>query len=215
MTGTETRDSTGAVVYTIGHSNHTTEVFLRLLRQYEITAIADVRSVPYSRMNPQFSREQLKSALALTGISYVFLGRELGARSEDPTCYVDGRVDYGLLGKTSSFRDGLDRVIAGAGSEVVALMCAEKDPLQCHRTILVSRHLVERGAFVRHILADGSLESHEAAVARLLVELALNEPDMFSTLEERIEKAFQVRGAAIAFARPDDESSGGAHRGPR
>src|SRR5260370_22847020 len=150
--------------FKIGHSTHTLQHFFSLLKSHNITAFCDVRSKPYSRNNPQFNREDLKTALSNQGIVYVFLGRELGARSEDPTCYDDGKVQYDRLARTDLFRDGLDRIQEGAKKYRIALMCAEKDPLDCHRTILVARHLQALGFEVQHILADGGLESHKGAL---------------------------------------------------
>jgi uncharacterized protein (DUF488 family) len=154
-------------VFTIGHSTHPQERFIALLLQHGITALCDVRSKPYSRVNPQFNREDLKKALLEHGITYVFLGKELGARSEDDACYANGRVQYDRLAHTKLFRLGLDRVRNGMKEYRIALMCAEKEPLECHRTILVARHLAALGLNVEHIHADGRLESHDAALSRL------------------------------------------------
>jgi uncharacterized protein (DUF488 family) len=96
-------------------------------------------------MNPQFNRETFAWEAEKAGITYVFLGRELGARSEDPGCYVEGKVQYNLLARTPLFQIGIGRVVQGVSTHTVALMCAEKDPLDCHRAILVCRHLVDRG----------------------------------------------------------------------
>ena len=188
------------VLFTIGHSTHPAERVLGLLGQHGVTAVADVRSRPYSRMNPQFNREAFTALLKAAGIAYVFLGRELGARTEDRNCYVEGKVQYGLLAQTELFRAGLDRLILGMASHRVALMCAEKDPLTCHRTILVSRHLAARGVAVEHILEGGRLESHDAALSRLLSELGLPEHDLFRGREEIVEEAYAKRGAHIAYS---------------
>ncbi len=187
------------VLYTIGHSTHAAEKVVELLRRHGVTAVADVRSQPYSRMNPQFNREAFCSQLKDAGIAYVFLGRELGARSEDRGCYVEGKVQYDRLAQTALFRTGLDRVTQGMKSHRVALMCAEKDPLTCHRTILVCRHLVARGLEVAHILEDGRLERHEDAVSRLLRELGFSEQDLFRTREQLVDEAYERRAQQIAY----------------
>jgi len=186
-------------LYTVGHSTHPLEKLLALLERHEISAVADVRSHPYSRMNPQFNRDPLKAALKKAGIAYVFLGKELGARSEDRRCYVDGKVQYSLLAKTDLFQEGLARIVQGMTTHRVALMCAEKDPLTCHRTILVCRHLVAQGVQVQHILEDGGLEGHDEALGRLLVELGLPERDLFRDRAELIEEAYARRGEQIAY----------------
>ena len=145
-----------APVLTIGHSNHVLDVFLALLRQHRVTAVADVRSAPYSRFNPQFNREPFAKALEAEGIRYVPLGNELGGRSDDPACYEGGRIRYDRVAATASFRSGLARVVQGAAKYRIALMCAEKEPLDCHRTLLVARALDAQGVDIAHIHADGA-----------------------------------------------------------
>lgn len=191
------------VVYTIGHSTHSMEELINLLAAHHVTAVADVRSHPYSHFNPQFNRENLHPSLKTGGISYVFLGRELGARPEDRTCYVDGTVQYDLLARTGLFQEGLRRVAEGVRRHRIALLCAEKDPLTCHRAILVCRHLVTRGIEVQHILEDGRLQSHDEALARLLKELSLPEGDLFLTRDDFIVEAYNRRGRQIAYTEKD------------
>jgi len=188
-----------AIVYTIGHSTHRIERFLELLHSHGITALGDVRSNPHSRYNPQFNRETLKASVTAASIAYVFLGRELGARSDDPSCYVEGKVQYDRLARTELFQQGLDRVAAGAARYQLALMCAEKEPLGCHRTILVAPALEARGFAVRHILADGGMETHADTMARLLRQLNLPASDMFRTPEETLADAYRLHGARIAY----------------
>ena len=187
------------VIYTIGHSNHEPDYFLELLERHSISALVDVRSRPYSRMNPQFNRENLKRLLEPREIVYVFLGRELGARSEDPACYSEGKVQYDRLAQTELFRQGLDRVSEGIETHRLALMCAEKEPLECHRTILVARQLASRGVTVQHILEDGSLETHQDTLARLREKLKLPECDLFRTPEDILEEAYRLQGERIAY----------------
>jgi uncharacterized protein (DUF488 family) len=188
-------------IYTLGHSNHPIEKLIGLLTAHGVETVADVRSQPYSRFNPQFKREALRASLADAGIGYEFLGAELGARSPDPACYVEGKIDYGLLAASEPFGRGLDRVAALAGAGEVALLCAERDPLTCHRTLLVCPALVERGFTPVHILADGSLETHAAALERLIVELGMGEPDLFGDADKLIAEAQRERGRRIAYTR--------------
>ena len=147
-------------LFTIGHSTHTIEDFIKLLQAHQITAIYDVRSIPYSRFNSQFNREELEQKLFAKDISYVFFGKELGARSDNPACYKNGKVQYDLLTKEPLFKIGLNAVKRGITEHRAALMCAEKDPLTCHRTILVCRELRSPDIEISHILADASLEAH-------------------------------------------------------
>jgi len=194
-------------VYTIGHSNHSIERIIALLRLHDITAVADVRSHPYSRFNPQFNREGMREYLKGAGIAYLFLGRELGARSEDRSCYVEGTVQYDLLARTDLFQAGLTQVAEAISSHRIALMCAEKDPLTCHRAILVCRHLEARGIRSQHILDDGRLESHDEALTRLLKELGLPECDLFRTIDELIAEAYYRRGQQIAYTEKEPSSA--------
>jgi uncharacterized protein (DUF488 family) len=190
----------GDTVFTIGHSTHPQERFIALLRQHGITALCDVRSKPYSRMNPQFNREELEEALPAHGIAYRFLGKELGARSDDPHCYDRGKVQYGRLAETDLFKHGLKRVLRGMKDGFqVALMCAEKEPLECHRTILVARHLASLGVAVAHIHADGRLENHDSALSRLARLLNLPEDDMFHSREELLDDAYRRQEERIAY----------------
>jgi len=161
--------------------------------------VADVRSSPYSQFNPQFNRELLECALREHGVSYVFLGEELGARRSERECYLDGRADYELISRTPAFKRGIERVIQGAAKMRLALMCAEKDPLDCHRCILVSPHLRQRGLTVSHILPDGTLESHGQTEKRLLHLLALPERELFRSLEEIVAEAYKLQGDKVAY----------------
>jgi uncharacterized protein (DUF488 family) len=155
-------------LWTIGHSNHSIETFVGLLRLHQVTAVADVRSHPYSRRLPHFNKAPLQASLADAGIHYVFLGRELGARPEDLSCYVDGKALYDRIASTALFFEGIQRLVKGAETYQIALMCAEKDPITCHRTILVCRQLRQFDVDIAHILSNGELESHTDLEQRLL-----------------------------------------------
>ena len=200
-------------VYTIGHSTHSQEYFLELLKQHDITALCDVRSGPYSRMNPQFNRENLEEALLAHGIAYRFLGKELGARTNDPTCYLHGKVQYDRLAQTALFQYGLKRIVRGRKDGFrVALVCAEKEPLDCHRTILVARHLAALGIPVTHIHAGGRLETHDAALERLARMLNVPERDMFLSREELLADAYRRQEERIAYELADPKQSGAEGR---
>jgi len=175
------------------------DTFITLLQQQGVTAIADVRSVPYSRFNPQFNRKELEQSLKPYGIRYVFLGRELGARSDDPSCYEKGRIQYARMARTDVFQSGIQRVICGASDYRIALMCAEKEPLECHRTLLVARALIDLGVPVAHILADGRLEAHEITMERLLDIVGLPQQDLFLSKDELIAHALAKQEERIAY----------------
>lgn len=192
-------DEQTRIVLTIGHSSHSLAAFIGLLKQHGVTAVADVRSSPFSRYSPQFNKDALERALRRQMIQYVFLGRELGGRSDDPACYVDGRVRYALMAQAEVFQAGIDRVIRGTDEYRVALMCAEKEPLECHRTLLVARALEGRGVEVAHILSDGTFESNAHAMLRLLDLAGLPREDLFRSLEELIEEAVLKQEKRVAY----------------
>jgi uncharacterized protein (DUF488 family) len=190
-------------LYTIGHSNHPFERFLELLRQHDIEAVADVRSTPASRRHPQYNRERLRAALSDDGIRYLFLGKELGARRNEPEAYEGDVASYERIAQLPAFRSGLEIVKENAAERRTALMCAEREPLDCHRTLLVCRNL--RGAIdggMVHILADGTLEAHTETERRLAAALAGDaaQPDMFAgETGAPLERAYRERGLAIAY----------------
>jgi uncharacterized protein (DUF488 family) len=186
-------------IFTVGHSIHSIEKFLNILLLNKIEVVADVRSSPFSKFSPQFNRVVLQDSLKAAGVRYVFLGKELGARSEDPTCYVADKVQYDRLAKTTLFQSGLNRIVEGAKTYRIAMMCAEKDPLDCHRTILVARELVKRGLSITHILESGATESNTDSISRLITSLGMSLGDMFISNDEIIEQAYNRQADRIAY----------------
>lgn len=189
-------------LYTIGHSNYPIERFLDLLNQHKIETVCDVRSHPYSQYCPHYNRESLEASLKRANIRYAYLGKELGARTEDPVCYDKGKVVYDRLAETAAFQDGLLMLQKEMETRRVTLMCSEKDPLTCHRTILVCRRMREKTDVISHILETGELENHYDAERRLLDMLGIVYPDLFNTEEELIEQAYQQQGEKIAYVLP-------------
>jgi len=193
-------------IFTVGHSTHEIGKLIELLKMHDITAVCDVRSSPYSRFNPQYNRESLKDNLLENGIKYVFLGKELGARSDDPTCYQDGKVQYDRLAKTELFQLGLERLLKGTRDYNIALVCAEKDPLECHRTILVARELERKGCSISHILETGEIETHDEAIERLIKRLNADpDYDLFLTKEEIRNQAYSKQAEKISYTPPKDD----------
>ena len=186
-------------IYTIGHSNHEMDEFIQLLIKHSITAICDVRSAPYSKYTSQFNYEFIKQELKKTGIQYVYLGKELGPRSDEPSCYINGKVQYDLLAKTNMFKEGIARIKKGVEMYRVAIMCAEKDPAICHRTILVCRHLRKEDFQISHILDDGSLEDNSDTERRLMKMLKIPELTLFDRPEDLVERAYDLQGERIAY----------------
>ena len=185
-------------IYTIGHSNHDEHAFLHLLGRFGVTLIADVRSHPYSRFS-QFNREFLEALLRGYGIGYHFLGRELGAREPETQSVVSGAADWAQLPHQPLFSAGLGQVVAAADRQIVALLCAEKEPLDCHRTVVICRHLRSPDLRLRHLLADGSAEAHEDTEQRLLAQSGLqrNLFDQETSDADLLERAYDQRSREI------------------
>ncbi|MDJ0729523.1 MAG: DUF488 domain-containing protein [Crocosphaera sp.] len=210
-------------LFTIGHSNLDIKDFISLLSKHNVTALADVRSSPYSRYVSQFNKENLKNSLSNFGIKYVFLGEELGARPKDRSCYVEGKAVYENIAKTTLFFQGIERLSKGSKTYNIALMCAEKDPITCHRSVLVCQHLRQLPLDINHILQDGSLESHQSLENRLLqihnlgesakettVQLSLFDNNSAQTSvsslspEEALKEAYRKQGDKIAYVEKND-----------
>jgi uncharacterized protein (DUF488 family) len=203
-------------IFSIGHSNIPAERFTAMLRTAGVGAIADVRSTPVSRFCSWFSAKNLVPLLAQDGVAYLSYGDELGGRPRSPALYCDGIADYEAMARQSEFMAGLERLRADAARYRVCLMCAEREPLDCHRCRLVARELAVRGIAVGHILSDGAIEPHAATEQRLLAFDAKNDgtPDLFVTgnlfptgHDERLAAAYYHRARAVAY-RAKGKSSG-------
>jgi uncharacterized protein (DUF488 family) len=186
-------------LFSIGHSNVTAERFVTMLRDAEVNAVADVRSIPSSRRFPWFAKRNLETLLAREGISYMAMGDRLGGRPRDERLYRNGVADYEAMAKEPQFQAGLNRVIDAAAHSRLCLMCAEREPLDCHRCLLVSRNLATRGLCVGHILHEGGIEPHTATEQRLLA-LHGESCDLFASGQsELITAAYRRRAQAVAF----------------
>jgi len=197
-------------VLTIGHSNHTLERFIALLTEARVTAVADVRSAPVSRFSSHFNKGALAASLAGRSIAYVFLGEELGGRPQQQDMFTSGVADYEKMAASESFRAGIQRLVSGAEQHRIALMCAEADPLDCHRCLLVGRALAGTGIDVGHILASGEIISHAQAEERLLDLEGLTEAGLLlGSREERVAEAYRSRGRKVAYAQKAKPSARG------
>jgi len=174
-----------STIFTLGHSSHEWTRFVSLLGTVEITMLVDVRSAPASRL-PHFNRAALRAGLNAAGIEYQFMGRELGGR---PRC--GGTADYEQMAKSPDFHAGLDRLEEFGARQRVVVVCAEAEPLQCHRFLLIARRLAERGAEVEHILRDGRIEPHEQTEDRLLKATHQSERDLFASRADRLARAYR------------------------
>ncbi len=192
------------ISYTIGHSNHGPGKFINLLDEHDISVVLDVRSVPYSRRHPQYNREPLRDMLMQNGYAYEFLGDSLGARGWGekfmfPAEINSGQVDFARVRADKKFLEGIARVSKLAASgERPALMCAEADPFNCHRFVLVSCQLALEGMEVSHILADGTLDSNSELEKRLLDTYL--KPDLFrapASYEDALAEAYEKRNLSL------------------
>ena len=200
----------------VGHSNHELDHFLVLLHGAGVTAIADVRSSPFSKRWPQFSKAPLEDALRMAGIAYVYLGDQLGGRPTSRALYdVEGRADYEKVRATTAFQRGLERLLLGAERYHIAMMCGEDDPLDCHRGLMITPALIEIGVSPNHLRKDGSLESTPAMEMRLLKETKLEErlePNLFhpapdaAEIREIMAEAYRLMAKKKAFQLQIEES---------
>jgi uncharacterized protein (DUF488 family) len=178
-----------------------------------VNALADVRSVPFSRWSPWFSQKALAVALTQAGISYAALGDAVGGRPRSEGFYRDGVADYDAMAAQPEFRAALTRLAADAGRSRICLMCAEREPLDCHRCLLVARHLAAGGLAVGHILYDGSIEPHAATEQRLLA-LDGEDDDLFAAgQQDRLAAAYRRRSRAVAFRQKVPAPAGAAESG--
>ena len=176
------------IIKTIGHSNHAIERFVDLLKAGGVALLVDVRSTPWSRRFPQFGKDRLAKSLAGAGIDYAHEGAALGGKPESGGSYDD-------LAARPAFQEALDRLTARAGTSTLCLMCAEKEPLDCHRTVLVSRRLAERGVAIEHLLADGGVRPHTQVEEALLGKASA--PDLFDDRATRLARAYAERERAM------------------
>ncbi len=191
-------------LYTIGYTPYTLQDFIYNLLEFNITALVDVRSSPYSKYYSDYNMQHLKAQLNLRSIYYIPMGEELGARQGSSSVYINGHADYKLIAQLSTFQQGLARIADGLTKHTIVLMCAEKDPLTCHRSILICRHLREITK-ISHIWpcgkdnSDANMESHEHLESRLLSKFGMDHLDMLKSKEQALEEAYDLQGAEIAY----------------
>ena len=178
-------------IHTIGYGSRSLDDFVSVLKTHEIGYLIDVRSAPYSRFKPEFSKNALEAHLREHGIRYIYLGDKLGGQPDDPTCYADGKVIYDEVRRRPFFQEGLARVEAAFGRRLrVVLMCSEGKPEQCHRSKLIGQALLEHGIPVTHIDQNGELVSQADVINELTDgQLSLfGDPDFTSRKRYRKEE---------------------------
>jgi len=195
------------IIYTVGHSTHQLDYFLELLKEYNINCLIDVRSLPASSYNPQYNQEPLSNFLRHNRITYLHFPEEFGARHTDPDLLDDeGAVDFEKVRKSWNFKNGVEKLWLGIDKgSIIALMCSESDPFDCHRFSMISIALEKDGFEVKHILKDKSLKSNAELEKQLLkkYEKKLPKPDMFNpnvSEDDQIKEAYRLRNKEIAFS---------------
>lgn len=199
-------------ILTLGHSTLAPESFATLCRGAGITAIADVRSVPYSRRAPQHNREAIQEYAPAFGIAYVHLGHLLGGRPNRPSLFLpDGRADYRAMRSSPDFLEGMDRLAAGLKKYTIGLMCGEEDPITCHRALLIAPALAALGLAPAHIRKGGRLETREEFEDRMMETAGLGprQGDLFENRASLVDRALDVLAERHAFrtGAPDHQSS--------
>lgn len=191
-------------IYTIGHSTHEINYFIELLKTHGINCVVDVRTLAASRFNPQYNKARLSASLKDEGITYIHMPEEFGARHTDPSLLTNGRVDFDKVRKSTLFKKGVERLKHGLNKGfIIALMCAEADPLECHRFSLISFAL--RDEFeVYHILKDNTVITNLELEQELLKKYKkkLLTSDLFQsahTYDERVTAAYKLQSAEIGF----------------
>jgi uncharacterized protein (DUF488 family) len=180
-------------VYTIGHSNHSLETFLNLLRASGIEVVVDIRSKPSSQVVPHFDRKPLENSLKMKGFKYLYLGKELGGKPDSKDFYdTEGHVLYSLIAKSTPFVQAIERLLKGIHKYRVVVLCGEENPLNCHRRLLVGKVLGNYDVNLLHIRGNGRVQSEE----ELLDENGSREKDeaqlgLFETEENKEWKSIQ------------------------
>ena len=195
-------------IFTIGHSQHNIEHFISLLRMYDINCVIDVRSTPYSKYAETFNRERINEELSRNGIRYFFMGEYFGARQSKKELYTqDGYLDFERVQKEPTFIKGIQNVMLGIEQgNRVALMCTEKDPMDCHRAIMVSKSFADNGVSIHHILEDGSIQTQEELENRMLEKYypERNQLSIFTygneeSEQELVQRCYKKRNEEIGY----------------
>ena len=195
------KDNSSLTIYTIGHSNREAEEFIQILCHYRIKLVVDVRSQPFSKYCPQFNKDIIQQTLIHSGIEYLFLGKELGARPEYKDYYVNNKVSFNKLRSSESFKKGIFRLFDEAKNKNIVIMCSEKEPINCHRSILISKVLEEEGAEVKHIINKAEILNRFSFEEKLLEKFKIQKTlfDTESTRKTNIEDAYKKQEQIISY----------------
>lgn len=193
-------------IYTIGYTTFDIDNFIKELKEHKITCLVDVRSSPRSSYYKDFNSDVLESRLKNEGILYRNYAFEFGARQEDKSLYPNGYLDFEIFSKTDNFKQGVKKLENGIKlNQTFALMCAEKDPYNCHRCIMVSRFLQDYEFEIVHIVGHNQVVSQKDIETRLMNEYypKRNQYSLFSednlSDEECLLCAYRKRNKDIGF----------------
>jgi len=195
------------IIHTIGHSNLPAEDFLRLLQAHGIDCVVDVRSTPASQYNPQFNKPVLANFLKENDIAYLHFGREFGARHTGANLHdAEGKVDFEKVRATADFKLGIERLTQGIEKGYFpALMCAEAEPLDCHRFSMISVFLAENGFEIVHILKNGETTTQAELEQEMLKKFAkkLPQPNIFEPEigpKEQLQAAYRLHNQLVGWS---------------
>lgn len=201
-------------IYTIGYSSFQKDDFIAVLKEYGINSVIDVRSSPYSAFHTDYNKEILQKTLKDNNIFYRNYKNEFGARQTDRQYYPEGYLSFSLFVKSEAFQSGMNKIINAIPlGYTFALMCSEKDPLTCHRTIMVAREFHKNNIGIKHILSDKTTISQEDIENRL-VKMYFSDRDQVSffgetkSFEELVDDAYEIQNRKIGY-RFDENNEGG------
>lgn len=165
-------------IYTIGYGNRSIDDFVKLLQDYDIKFLVDIRSQPYSRFSPDFSKDALEKRIKQHHIRYLFMGDTLGGRPKDSSCYVDNKVDYARIREKPFFQRGISYLHTAWEKQLsIALMCSEAKPQECHRAKLIGNILTEQNVDVAHIDETGATKT-QLQINRIIQKLTDEQPTL-------------------------------------
>lgn len=188
-------------LYTIGYSSYDISHFISILKKQQIEALVDVRSIPYSKFAPDYNTDNIKKLLENNSIYYLNFGDGLGARTKIEECYKNNIAQYSLISETPKFKEYTKRIISGLEKFNIVLLCAESDPLKCHRDIMICRYLKKYINNISHILQNEIIEDNKQTEIRLLKEYHLEQEDFFSNYIDRLNEAYDLRSNEIQYKR--------------
>lgn len=205
-----------SIIYTIGYSAFKIDGFIEVLKRYGIQCIIDVRSVPYSKNYACYNREVLKETLKIAGIRYRNYADEFGARQTDKCFFSkEGYLDFKKYTKSDKFNKGYEQICKGIEmGYTFALMCAEVDPIDCHRNIMIAREFSERGFEIKNIMKSGGTQSQTEIEKRLLNKYfgERNQVSLFGDMVEEAElinNAYNLKNKEIGYRLDGREESYG------